>query len=240
MSLADQPPGAELRAHSFIGGLGQRNEGGGLDYARQRWYDPSLGRWLSADPIGFQGGLNLYTYVGQNPINSSDPSGLEQLIYDRAADGTMTSRAPTIEWDGDPWTFLESGATALAIAGGAYELYIVAVPAAEYVGARWATRGAPKCFPPGTLVLMADGSTKAIEDIREGDQVLANDPEDPGKPEPKKVTCIADGEAIRLIEITFDQDSNGTEDGKFKATGRHPIWTKNSGWKSAEAILVGD
>lgn len=72
------PPGAELRAHTFVGGLGQRNEGGGLYYARQRWYDPGLGRWLSADPIGFSGGLNLYTYVGNNPINWADPSGLDK------------------------------------------------------------------------------------------------------------------------------------------------------------------
>ena len=79
MSLADQPPGAELRAHSFIGGLGQRNEGGGLVYARQRWYDPQLGRWLSRDPIGFQGGLNLYTYVENNPTGAVDPDGLESL-----------------------------------------------------------------------------------------------------------------------------------------------------------------
>ncbi|MCW5871379.1 MAG: RHS repeat protein [Candidatus Eremiobacteraeota bacterium] len=73
------PPGAELRAHSFIGGLGQRNDTAslGLYYARQRYYDPSLGRWLSADPIGFSGGLNLFTYVENNPTNLVDPSGLE-------------------------------------------------------------------------------------------------------------------------------------------------------------------
>ena len=168
----------------------------------------------------------------------------------------MTTRAPRINWNGDPWEFLESGATALAIVGGAYEVYVVVVPSAEYLAARWATRGAPtssaisaegaalsnspKCFPPGTLVLMADGSTKAIEDIHEGDQVLANDPETAESPEPKQVTCIANGEAIRLIEIAFDKDSNGTEDGKFKATGRHPIWTKKGGWKDAVDIRVGD
>ena len=71
------PPGAELRAHTFVGGLGQRNEGDGLYYARQRWYDANLARWLSADPIGFSGSLNLYSYVGNNPVRYVDPSGLK-------------------------------------------------------------------------------------------------------------------------------------------------------------------
>ena len=42
-----------------------------------RAYDPELGRWLSADPIGEAGGLNLYGYVGGNPVNYRDPLGLE-------------------------------------------------------------------------------------------------------------------------------------------------------------------
>jgi hypothetical protein len=47
-----------------------------LFYARQRYFDPALGKWISADPIGFDGGLNLYGYTGQNPTNLADPDGL--------------------------------------------------------------------------------------------------------------------------------------------------------------------
>lgn len=43
----------------------------------QRWYDGSLGRFVSRDPIGFGGGPNLYGYVGQNPIKRFDPFGLD-------------------------------------------------------------------------------------------------------------------------------------------------------------------
>jgi RHS repeat-associated protein len=44
-----------------------------------RAYDPNLGRWLNADPIGLAGGLNLYGYVGNNPISYIDPLGLAYL-----------------------------------------------------------------------------------------------------------------------------------------------------------------
>jgi RHS repeat-associated protein len=41
----------------------------GLQYSRARWYDATLGRFISEDPIGFAGGdVNLYGYVGNNPI----------------------------------------------------------------------------------------------------------------------------------------------------------------------------
>ncbi|MBX3172486.1 MAG: RHS repeat-associated core domain-containing protein, partial [Candidatus Eremiobacteraeota bacterium] len=75
------PPGAELGAHSFVGALGQRNEGDGIYYARQRWYDANIGRWLSQDPIGLTGGLNLFGYTGQNPVIGVDPSGLDWVLY---------------------------------------------------------------------------------------------------------------------------------------------------------------
>ena len=48
----------------------------GLILTRYRAYDPLIGRWLSADPIGEAGGMNLYAYVGGNPINRFDPLGL--------------------------------------------------------------------------------------------------------------------------------------------------------------------
>ncbi len=48
----------------------------GLYYFRARWYNPETGRWLSKDPIGISGGLNLYEFCGSNPVNSIDPLGL--------------------------------------------------------------------------------------------------------------------------------------------------------------------
>jgi RHS repeat-associated protein len=52
--------------------------GGGINLTRHRAYDPSLGRWISRDPLyhaELRQGPNLYTYVGNNPVNLRDPSG---------------------------------------------------------------------------------------------------------------------------------------------------------------------
>ena len=49
----------------------------GLYYYRARYYDPKIGRFVSEDPIGFDGGMNFYAYVDNNPVNFTDPSGLQ-------------------------------------------------------------------------------------------------------------------------------------------------------------------
>lgn len=47
-----------------------------LQYNRARYYDPSIGRWMSQDPIGFGSGTtDLYQYVGNDPTNATDPAG---------------------------------------------------------------------------------------------------------------------------------------------------------------------
>ena len=48
----------------------------GIYYYRARFYHPGVGRFLSRDPIGYVDGLNLYAYVGNNPLNWRDPLGL--------------------------------------------------------------------------------------------------------------------------------------------------------------------
>ena len=60
---------------------GWHSEATDLCQFRARWYSPDLGRWLSPDPIGLEGGLNLYEFCGNDPVNVRDPSG-QITLYD--------------------------------------------------------------------------------------------------------------------------------------------------------------
>ena len=49
----------------------------GLHYNYHRYYDPAIGRYLTPDTIGLEGGINLYAYIQNDPVNWIDPYGLE-------------------------------------------------------------------------------------------------------------------------------------------------------------------
>ena len=64
----------------------QLDEETGLHYNRHRYYDPAMGRYISMDPIGLRGGLNVWRY-GPNPTQWLDPLGLtgsDATAYGRA------------------------------------------------------------------------------------------------------------------------------------------------------------
>jgi RHS repeat-associated protein len=62
------------------GFTGREPDETGLIYYRARYYDPSVGRFTRRDPIGFRGGLNLYDYVGNNPLLFTDPTGTKITV----------------------------------------------------------------------------------------------------------------------------------------------------------------
>jgi len=69
----------------------------GLTYMRNRYYHPSTGRFIQRDPIGYAGGLNLYSFAAGDPINLADPDGLiPQAIVDEVR-GTSPNQGASSE-----------------------------------------------------------------------------------------------------------------------------------------------
>ncbi len=71
-------------------------------YNWHRYYDPSVGRYISADPIGLNGGINLYGYVQNDPVNWVDPWGLKStgsILGDIAAgfNGAASDLKPALK-----------------------------------------------------------------------------------------------------------------------------------------------
>ncbi len=52
----------------------------GLYYFRARYYNVTLGRFMQTDPTGLQGGFNLYAYASNDPVDGSDPTGLDDCL----------------------------------------------------------------------------------------------------------------------------------------------------------------
>jgi len=71
------PYGKSASASGPFGYTGQRidPETSGLYYYRARHYSPAWGRFLQTDPIAYAGGIHLYAYVGNDPLNAADPDG---------------------------------------------------------------------------------------------------------------------------------------------------------------------
>jgi Pretoxin HINT domain/Novel toxin 21 len=93
-------------------------------------------------------------------------------------------------------------------------------------------------FTPETHVLMADGTTKRIEDVAVGDMVLATDPET-GKSGPHTVTALIIGEGNkRLIDVVVETDEGLKT---IVATWNHDFWVDDQGqWIRADRLNRGD
>ncbi|MER5333983.1 ricin-type beta-trefoil lectin domain protein [Micromonospora sp. NPDC002717] len=96
-------------------------------------------------------------------------------------------------------------------------------------------------FVPGTKVLMADGSTKPIEDVKPGDKVQATDPET-GRTEVETVTATIKGDGVKhLVKVTIDTDGErGSNTAEVTATDGHPFWVPELGeWIDATDLRSG-
>lgn len=84
----------------------------GLHYNWNRYYDPDTGRYISADPIGLAGGMNLHAYVQNNPVNLADPLGLyteiivwQPVTWTSSSFGHVSSNVngTNYSWTPDGW-----------------------------------------------------------------------------------------------------------------------------------------
>ncbi|MFJ3901405.1 polymorphic toxin-type HINT domain-containing protein [Streptomyces sp. NPDC090025] len=111
-------------------------------------------------------------------------------------------------------------------------------------GAKGAAKNMGKCpnsFVEGTEVLLADGTTKKIEDVRVGDKVVATDPET-GETRVETVTAEIKGQGLKhLVKVTIDVDGKaGTKTAQVTATDGHPFWVPELGkWLKATDLKRG-
>ncbi|QBG48196.1 RHS repeat-associated core domain-containing protein [Verrucomicrobia bacterium S94] len=99
---------------------GQTDSVTGLVRFGARDYDPTSGRWLSKDPIGISGGLNLYVFCGNDPVNKIDPMGLcetESRKFSIASISAMLVLAGEIDV-GIIWDNAGDGGLYIRFAGG--------------------------------------------------------------------------------------------------------------------------
>jgi RHS repeat-associated protein len=108
---------SSLTTGQRYGYTGQRSMAAlGLLYYKARFYSPSLGRFLQPDPIGYADDLNLYAYVGNNPVNATDPDGADAVSAIIKLGGRLGSKETrdhviqvAQEWVNQGWTLLSGG-----------------------------------------------------------------------------------------------------------------------------------
>jgi hypothetical protein len=99
----------------------------------------------------------------------------------------------------------------------------------------------PNSFTKGTPVLLADGTSKPIEDVQIGELVLSADPVT-GSTRPERVTAAITGSGPKhLVDVTIDTDGqSGHATAKFTATDGHPFWAADLGqWVDAGNLHTG-
>ncbi|MCX7570491.1 hypothetical protein OS242_11010 [Tumebacillus sp. DT12] len=178
----------------------------GLYYLNARYYDPSVGRFLSPDAV-YE--TPEYSYALDNPIHLSDPSGLRPMC--QCEENINAILRPIAELGAA--IAAESKFGPAMVAGNAIQIGM------DRADAKRAERSC-NCFTAGTKVLTVAGE-KNIEDIKVGDKVLAKDEYNPDGE-------LAYNEQLAMKEVLSDPLKGATELTKVRMTDKR--WLAQDGW----------
>ena len=223
-----------------------------LYHYRARQYDPETGKFLQEDPIGFAAGdLNIYRYVGNNPISYTDPSGLTPASETGAQSAKSAGLVVPVGQVGIRVQCLFATAfAALELASNpdlnAVDIGVSGFGLALECGLKLpkktpdicpAGKAGSKCFAAGTKVHTRDG-LKNIEDIVVGDFVKSMDPLT-GEVAYKEVLEVHVNKFDPTGVVTFVDDVDGTET-VLSVTAEHPFFHSERGWVHASKLVKGD
>jgi RHS repeat-associated protein len=147
----------------------------GLYLSLNRAYDPYSGRWLSRDPAGeVAGGVDLYAYTGDDPINERDPNGLQLVGLAGAAVAAATGfggnvfgqlatndwHISQVDWRSAGWAFVTGGGVGFGLTtpGGSSLLGAIGIGAAGNLANYGLSTPVSQLSFGGTILSLASGA----------------------------------------------------------------------------------
>ena len=255
--------GAPKGPFGFAGSSGYQEDGDtGLKLLGHRYYDPSTGRFLTRDPI--TDGRNWYAYCSNNPLMNVDPSGLLTILGFEFTWQTVSAGLETA-WDAygeaDDFGYGDDGShddqPGYEVSKHLFELAQACEYAIEFLegvgynptlgGGRGGGVGrpgsggggrpeGPQCFAAGTLVVMADGTAKAIEDVRPGDRIESR-PETGDEHGKLGVSTVESAFELRAPSTLLLSFADGAS---LEVTAVHPLYAVGRGFTAAGELRIGD